>query len=62
MNDNKYCPFIKGTCRDDCVFKCYDFAAPGNKIYNCLIAIKLSDINEMQHNDLTDIWNAVKKG
>ena len=60
MSQNTFCPFIKDNCRNDCVFK-YHNVAYSNKIYNCLIAIKLSDINDMQHDDLSAIWNEVKK-
>lgn len=57
---NKFCPFIKSECREDCVFK-YHKVASGNKVYDCLIAIKLSDINDMQHDDLAAIWNALRE-
>jgi hypothetical protein len=59
--EKKLCPFIKDLCRDDCVFKTHNVAC-GHDIYNCLIAVKLSDINEAQHDDLAAIWNEVKKG
>lgn len=60
VNKN-FCPFIKGVCRSDCVFKCHNVALPDGDTSNCLIVIKLTDINEMQHDDITAIWNEVKK-
>ena len=58
--DKKFCPFVKDLCRDDCVFKTRNVASPDG-VHNCLIAVKLSDINDMQHDDLVAIWNEVKK-
>jgi hypothetical protein len=60
MVDKKYCPFINGPCRNDCVFKTNGVAVR-DTIYSCLIAIKLNDINEMQHDDLSEIWNLLRK-
>ena len=59
--EKKYCPFINGICRNDCVFKTRNVAAPHGAVYNCLIAVKLTDINEMQHDDLSAIWSLLKK-
>jgi len=59
--ENKFCPFIHGPCRSDCVFKTNSVMTNRNEVHNCIIAIKLSDINEMQHDDLTDIWSLLKK-
>lgn len=59
--EKKFCPFIKGLCRDDCVFKTHYVASNNGEIYNCLIAVKLSEINEMQHDDFAAIWNLLKK-
>lgn len=59
--DKKYCPFVNGLCRDDCVFKCHYVATSDGVVYNCLIAVKLTDINGMQHDDLTAIWSLLKK-
>lgn len=56
---NNFCPFIKGSCRNDCVFRCNNVAV-GDKVLNCLLAIKLFDINEYQHDDLTEIINTLK--
>lgn len=58
--EKKFCPFIQRHCVDDCVFK-YHKVANENGIYDCLIAIKLSDINGMQHDDFAAIWNLLKK-
>lgn len=55
-----FCPFVKSSCRDDCVFKTGNVAVR-DKVYSCLIAVKLSAINEMQHDDLSAIWDALKK-
>jgi hypothetical protein len=59
--EKKFCPFIGALCRDDCVFKYHNVAGPGGKAYNCLIAIKLNDINEYQHDDLSSILDAIEK-
>lgn len=58
--DVKYCPFVKGSCRDDCVFK-YHKVATENGISDCLIAIKLSSINETQSDELNLIIESIKK-
>ncbi len=58
--EKKFCPFINGICRDDCVFK-YHKVANQTGIHDCLIAIKLTDINEMQHDDLSAIWSLLKR-
>jgi len=56
-----FCPFVKGQCRSDCVFKTQTTAC-GNLISSCLIAVKLSAINEFQHDDLNEIIQAIEKG
>jgi len=62
ISTNKnFCPFIKDICRNDCVFKHNNVALPNGNVSNCLIAIKLTDINEMQHDDITDILNEITK-
>lgn len=53
-NAKNHCPFINGSCRDDCVFKCNNVAS-GRGIYSCLIAVKLDDINEHQSDQLNEI-------
>ena len=60
--EKKFCPFVKTLCRDDCVFKTRNVAGNHGEIFNCLIALKLNDINEMQHDDLSAIWSLLKKG
>ncbi|MEY8002014.1 hypothetical protein AB8U03_17860 [Clostridium sp. Mt-5] len=60
-NDKNFCPFIKGVCRNDCVFKYHNIALHGGAISDCLIAVKLSDINELQHDDISAIWSEIKK-
>lgn len=58
--EKKFCPFIPGMCRDDCAFKHHKTMGPDG-LQDCLIAIKLSAINEMQHDDLIEICHAIKK-
>lgn len=58
--EKKHCPFINALCRDDCVFKYHNVLGPDG-VHDCLIAVKLSSINEMQHDDFTAIWNLLKK-
>ena len=50
----KYCPFIKDLCREDCVFR-HRNVATSDGIYSCLIAIKLSEINAFQSDELNHI-------
>ena len=57
-NAKNHCPFINGSCRDDCVFKCNKIAT-GRDIYSCLIAVKLSEINEYQSDQLTEIAQSI---
>ncbi len=57
--EKKFCPFIKELCREDCTFYHGNVLTEG-KIYNCLIAIKLSDINELQHDDLMSILDEIE--
>ena len=59
--EKKYCPFINGLCRDDCVFKCCIVVTDEGALYNCLIAIKLIDISGMQHDDLMMILKQLKE-
>lgn len=58
--DKKFCPFINGLCRDDCVFKWRNVAID-RRISNCLIAVKLSEISDIQHDVLSEILQEVKK-
>lgn len=60
-SNNNFCPFIQNICRSSCVFKCNNVTLPDGSTSNCLIAIKLASINEMQHNDISAILNEVKK-
>lgn len=54
MNNTKnHCPFINNTCREDCIFRTKSKIATGDGIFNCLIAAKLSDINEYQSDQLS---------
>jgi len=62
MSSNKnFCPFIQNICRSNCVFRYDNVALPNGNVSSCLIAIKLADINEMQHDDISAILNEVKK-
>ena len=56
-----FCPFIKGKCNDDCVFKCANTATE-HGISDCLLAVKLDAINEYQTDQLSEIENAVLQG
>jgi hypothetical protein len=53
-----FCPFIHGPCRDDCVFKANKMLVR-REYYDCLIAIKLCDINEFEHDDLVHLADCV---
>lgn len=52
--DKMFCPFINGECRSDCMFRANKTATKAGTSC-CTIAIKLSDINEDQHDQLTEI-------
>lgn len=49
-----FCPFIKDSCRKDCVFF-RKLAISGGDVTNCLIAGKLDAINDYQSDQLTEI-------
>lgn len=51
----KFCPFIRDICRNDCVFRCGKSVSQG--ITTCLIAAKLDKMNDNQHNDLVEVAN-----
>jgi len=55
-----YCPFANGLCHNDCVFK-INKTSTTHGISDCLIAVKLDDINGYQHDDLTEIISATSK-
>lgn len=59
---NNFCPFINGQCRPDCKFKSHNttISSGESKISDCLIVIKLDEINGYQYDQLTDISNAMK--
>lgn len=57
--DKKFCPFVNGQCRDDCVFRCGNVLI-GRDLVNCLIAVKISDINELQSDELDLILKALE--
>lgn len=56
--DKKFCPFIKDLCRDDCTFHSHNTAI-GNSVHDCLIAIKLEGINDMEYDQLENIYKEV---
>ena len=55
-----FCPLIKGECREDYVLHCHSTATPKG-VSNCLLAIKLQDINGNEHDDLTEILHTISK-
>lgn len=55
----KFCPFIKDTCREDCTFRCRNVTT-SQGITTCLIASKLDCINEMMSDQLTSIEQAIE--
>lgn len=62
--EKNFCPFINGTCRDDCVFKMRCKATTSLSMVgltDCLIASKLADINEYQSDQLTEIQQEIEK-
>lgn len=52
--ENNFCPFVNGTCKANCVFKTHS-TSTSRGLSECLIAIKLDDINGYQHDQLTEI-------
>lgn len=57
---NTYCPFLKDECSDDCVFSTRT-TATSDGTYKCLIAIKLSCINEYQQDQFSELLNTIQK-
>lgn len=58
MPENNFCPFLNGVCNEKCVFyRKIARAMYDHSTSHCLVFIKLSDINEMQHDDLTELIN-----
>jgi len=60
MDNNNFCPFVNGPCRNGCVFKSHEVATETG-FYSCLIAIKLMDINEFQSDQLKAIREGLTK-
>lgn len=60
-NINKYCPFVNGDCKDNCVFKTFNTVISHSETKSCLIAIKLDDINGYQQDQLTEIEHDLSK-
>ena len=58
--DKNFCPFINGTCRNDCKFYYPAALATGIITDHCIIAAQLCTINEMQSDELSDIYKAIK--
>ena len=59
--DPNFCPFANAMCRKDCVlYKDIMVADPCGKASHCWLSIKIKDINEYQHDDLTLILNTMK--
>lgn len=61
MENNTFCPFVNGTCKSNCMFHAKSMIATPNGITSCLIAAKLEEINEYQHDDLNDIRRAIEE-
>lgn len=59
MSKKTFCPFIKDICRADCVFKHHNVSC-GSNVSDCLIAVKLFDINERQDDVLQEILKATQ--
>lgn len=55
-----YCPFLKDDCHEGCVFRTHT-TATADGLYNCLIAIKLSGINDSQSDQLSELLNTVQR-
>lgn len=55
---NKFCPFIKAECREDCIFR-VGLCSTANGTSACQIFIKLDCINEAQADQLTEIKNVI---
>ena len=57
---SSYCPFANSECRDDCTFKTHA-TATADGVKSCLIAIKLSHINENQDDQLSEIRQTIQR-
>lgn len=60
MIKNKFCPFIKTECREDCAFR-VGLCSTSNGTSPCQIFIKLDCINEFQSDQLTEINRQISK-
>lgn len=59
--EKQFCPFLKDKCRDDCVFRTFIVVTDDNVLYNCLIAIKLTDISGLTHDVLIKVLEYLNK-
>lgn len=56
-----FCPFVHGPCRADCVFRKSNPTSSELGLVWCLMALKLSDINGMQFDQLSEISSALDR-
>ncbi len=62
MDKKSFCPFINGSCRNDCMFNYNAQVAVGHgSTVCCSLAIQASNSNEMQHDQLSEIINLIEK-
>lgn len=61
MDKKTFCPFINGTCRNDCMFHYGAQVAVGyGAIISCALAIQAHNSNEMQRDQLSEIINLLQ--
>lgn len=59
-----FCPFVKGDCNSECVFRCRSCASSQSMmepVTSCLIVKKLDSANDMQQDQLSEILSAIEK-
>ena len=58
-----FCPFVKGDCREDCVFRCRPRAASQNMVnpsLTCVLTSRIDAMNTEQQDQLNDLINSVR--
>ena len=55
------CPFLNEPCREECMFHCNHLISTTHVgLSPCLIAVKLDQINEYNHDDLVNVVAAIE--
>lgn len=58
-----FCPFVKGECKENCVFYCQNETTINELVHShtkCLIVKRVNEINYMQFSQLEDVKNKLE--